>query len=568
MEFSKNKIFGTLAFVLTAVLTLGLVFSNLDTKSPLFGTKAENAHQLVLDSSNAVSSSGDHVHVSKTGGQVTFTYTNVAASSGNHVKLNTNGTIVNKDIIHSITSFKVDYSGEGVLKARIAYITSKWGEYFDFNSNQLVSTGTNPYFIELKAFDNSVTIKSVTFNYSCSVNEDAESQDTSGSYDITFADAGADSSTEITTSANVMEQVETGSSYISSFSGISKIYAGNGGLKFGSSKATGSLTINFNSSNVKENISTVTIDTAQYGTDTGNFRVYVNGASSYTTITPSAGGSVEVGAKLTSLEIETTSKRAYLLGLSLNYGTTIEPGTPDTPVFETGFSALDDNKNSYTTNSVFATDNALSVYRIMSDGSHQSLSQGNNGYSYVIKNSSDVTINPTEPFPSQGIYTLVVSYGNYIPVEISLNVEEYVYVSDVAASMTTTTFNTADTLSNHLEGNLTANIEYSNGTTGSSIAYSEFEANGIAVKLTTPKGITHDMSKPFGTAGNWTLKVYSLTDENISYPISLTINAIPVQIITLNESSYALTVDDELQLVATVNPSTATNNEVIWSSNN
>ena len=565
-KVKRNRIFAGLSILFSSVLALALVFTNTNIKSNLFSTKAEDGYQLVLDSSNAVSTAGDHVQRSLTGGQVTFTYSNVAGSNGNHVQLNTNGSIVNKEIIHSISSFKVEYSGEGTLKARVAYITTKWSEYFEFNSNQLVPTGTNPYFVEIKAFNNSVTIKSVTYNYSCSVNEDAESHSTSGSYNIVFKDNGSDDSNEITTSANVMAQVDSGSSYISSFSGMSKVYAGNGGLKFGTSKAAGSLTINFNSSNVKENITTITVDSAQYSSDSGKLRFYVNGASIYTSITPSAGGSITVNAKLTTLEIETSSNRAYLCGLSLNYGETVEPGTPDAPEFGIGFSAIDGNKDAYTTNSIFSTDNALTVYEIMSDSSHRTLSEGANGYSYEITNSSSVVINPTQKFPAEGSYTLTVSYSTYIPVVITLNVGEYVYVSDVSASMSTTTFNTATTLSSNLSGKLTANIEYSNGDTSSAIAYSAFEENGIAAKLLNPKGITYDMTKPFGTAGNWTLKVYSLTDENISYSISLTVNAIPVETITLSESTYTLVVEDTLQLVATVNPNNATNNEVVWAS--
>ena len=182
----KHRIFAFLATIFTSVLAIALVLSNSNVKHSFLGIKADNTYQLVLNSSNAVSSAGDHIQSSKTGGQVTFTYTNVSASNGNHVQLNTNGTIVNKDIIHSIQSFKVNYSGAGTLKARIAYVTTKWGEYFDFNSDQLVQTGTNPYFVELKAFNGSVTIESVVYNYSCSVNSDAEEQDTSGSYDIVF----------------------------------------------------------------------------------------------------------------------------------------------------------------------------------------------------------------------------------------------------------------------------------------------------------------------------------------------------------------------------------------------
>ena len=572
MENSRKKhgIFASIAILFTGILTCALVFSNVNFKSSLFTAKAtDTTYQLTLDSSNAVSTAGDHVQQTKRGANVTFTYTNVSSSSNNHVRLNTNGTLVNKDIIHSIDQFKVVYSGSGTLKARIAYTTNTWGDYFELLSGQVVDTGSHPYFLELKAFSNSVDVKSLDLSYTCTVNQDAETQDTSGSYDITFNASGSDSSSDISNASDsIKAQVTSGSTYISSFSDGTKIYAGESGLKFGSSKAAGNLTINFNSSTVVNEITTIDISTAQYGTDSGDFQVYVNDSSSYTTITPSEGGSVSVNGILTSLTLETTTKRAYLCGLTLNYGGTAEPGEPETPVFETGFTASDSNRNEYTTNSTFATDNALTVYALFSDSSHQSLSLGSNGYSYVITNSLGVTIDPTEKFPTEGIYILTISYNNYIPVEITLNVEAYVYMTDVAASMTTTIFNTADTLSSHLSGNLTANIEYSNGTIGSSISYSNFAENDLGIKLITPKGITYNIESPFGTAGTWTLKVYDLTNEEMYYNISLTINAIPVQTITLNESTFSLQEEGTLQLTATVNPTNATNSVIDWTSNN
>ena len=563
----KSKIFSALAVFFASALALALVFSNVNFKSTFFSTKADNNYQLVLDSTNSVSTSGDHVQKTKQGGNVTFTYANNTSSNGNHTRLNTDGTLVNKDIIHSIISFKAVYSGAGKLQARIAYVTSKWGEYFDFNSDQLVQTGTNPYFVEFKAVDGAVDISSITYNYSCSVNQDAESHQDEGTYEITFKTNSADDGTNIgSSSTSIMNQVNTGSTYISSFSDGDRIYAGKSGLKFGASGGPGGVTINFNSSNVSKRITTINISTAQYSSDSGKFNVYVNNSSSYTQITPSAGGSITVNGSLTSLTLETTTKRAYLCGLTLNYNDSTEPGIPDSPEFEIGFTASDANKNEYTTNSVFATENALSVEAIMNDSTHVPLTQGTNGYSYIITNSSDVVIDPTQKFPAIGVYTLTVSYGNYIPVEITLNVGEYVYIVDVTASITKTSFTTADILSNDLEGKLTANLEFSNNTYGESIAYSEFAANGLAIKLLNPKGITYTITNPFGTAGIWTLKVYDVENEEMYYNISLTVAAIPVTNIAMSQASASMTVEDVLQLNATVTPSNATNSDYVWAS--
>ena len=81
----KHRIFAFLATIFTSVLAIALVLSNSNVKHSFLGIKADNTYQLVLNSSNAVSSAGDHIQSSKTGGQVTFAYTNISASNGNHV---------------------------------------------------------------------------------------------------------------------------------------------------------------------------------------------------------------------------------------------------------------------------------------------------------------------------------------------------------------------------------------------------------------------------------------------------------------------------------------------------
>ena len=569
LKTTRSKMYAGLAFFGAILLAITLILTNTNIGSSLLPGRADpTQYQIVLDSTNKVTSAGDHVQHTKKGSNVTFTYASVAGSTSGHVTLNNGGTLVNKDQITSLSSITATFSG-GSLKCRIAYVKeeAKWGDYFTLVSGSRVETGSNPYYMELKADGGSVTITSAVYEFTCVVNPDAQPQDTSGSYDITFATNSSDSSSNIgSSSSSIMAQVSSGSSYISSFSDGDRIYAGKSGLKFGASGGPGSVTINFNSTTVAYDISTVDVATAQYGSDSGKFNVYVNGASSYTQITPSSGGaSVSVGGTLTSLTIETTTKRAYLCGLTLNYGGSTEPGQPVNPTaYEVGFSADDANKNSYTTNSIFANENALVVNSIKSDSTQSVISSGN--YSYVITDAYDQVIDPTEKFPAEGIYTLTVSYGNYIPQEITLNVGVYVYITDITAAMTKVSFTTADILSNNLEGKLTANVEYSNDTTGEAIAYSEFASNGIGIKLLNPKGIAYTITNPFGTAGTWTLKVYNLLDENMYYNISLTVSAIPVTNIAMSEASISMQVEGTHQLNATVTPSNATNTDYVWAS--
>ena len=565
----RFRIYSALTGLFSLSLLVGILASHFNIgQNILTGIATKNTadYSITLNSSNKVTSAGDHVQKTARGSDVTFTYTDIANSTTGHTTLNSGGTLVNKDQITSLDSLTAIYSGPGTLKARISYVneTEKFSDYFILVSGSKVETGSHPYYVELKADGGTVVLSSVVYTFTCSVNPDAQTQDTSGSYDITFNAAGSDSSTDLT-SSTFWDQVTSGSDYIASVSSLSKVFAGTEGLKFASNKAEGSMTLNFTSSTIANSITTIDISTAQYSTKTSVFHVYINGSSSYTTITPSEGGSVTVNGTLTSIEFETSGKQAYLCGLSLNYGGTTEPGTPDNPTaYEVGFSASDANKDSYTTNSIFASDNALNVYSVKSDSTQTILNS--NEYSYVIKDAYDQTVDPTAKFPAEGIYTLTVSYSNYIPQEITLNVGEYVYITDVSAAMTKVSFTTADTLSNDLEGKLTANLEYSNNTSSSAIAYSEFASNGIGIKLLNPKGISYTITNPFGTAGTWTLKVYNLIDENMYYNISLTVSAIPVTNIAMSEASISMTVEDTHQLNATVTPSNATNTDYIWAS--
>ena len=562
MVISRTKKIIGAASITVLGLTLAIIGNGLTSGMFKATRGADDPYTLVLDSKNRVSSNGDHVATSNNGGQVTFTYTNVSNSTGSyHTILNEGGTIVNKDIIHSITRFNATFTG--TLQARIAYTTSTWGEYFNLASGQDFDLGSNPYFFEIKAVT-SVTLTSATYGYSCTVNPDAEEQDTEGSYDITFKANGSDNSTALSNSTQAMAEVTSGSDYISSFSSITKVYAGSEGLKLGASSGTCSITINFDSSEVIYDITTITVTSAQYGSDTGKLKFFINGSTSYTQITPSAGGSITVGGSLESLTISTTTKRAYLCGLSLNYGGKTEPGAPENPdPVEIGFTASDSHKDTYTTNSVFTTDNDLQVAVIYSNNSQNTTQE----YTYTIKDSVGATINPSQKFPAIGVYTLTVSYKSFVPVEITLNVGEYIFIESIAAASDKVTFTTADILNDYLGSNVRANVTYSDGS-NSNINYVDFADNNLGLKLLNPKGITYDGSNPFGTAGTWTIKVYRLDDDAIYSNISITVNAIPVQTITLSESTYTLYPEGTLQLVATVNPDYATNTDVVWSSNN
>ena len=142
----KKKILSSLFLGLGTLTFAGLVIGVINFESSMtdayLNDRNTSEYQLTLNSDNKVTSAGDHKQLTKRGSEVTFTYTNVASSTSGHVTLNENGSVVNKDIIHSITSFTASYSGAGTLQARISYTadSSKWSDYFTVVSGQEVDT--------------------------------------------------------------------------------------------------------------------------------------------------------------------------------------------------------------------------------------------------------------------------------------------------------------------------------------------------------------------------------------------------------------------------------------------
>ena len=565
---SKNKKLGLLTVTAIGSLVIGLfatsklgndVFAYINSKNNL-----EN--KITLDSTNKVSSAGDHIIKTAKGNDITFNYTSVSSSSNGHTQLASDGYIVNKTQITSIESFVANYTGAGSLQARIAYVPGTWAEYFTLVSGAKVEFASKPYYLELKASGGSVNLLSANYTFSCTSNPDAEPREEGGSYDITFEKHDSDSSTALDKSA-VKNEMTSGSEYIYTVTSASKIYQGVNGLKFGSSNDYGSLAMNMTYAKVTENITSIELFTSQYGSDQISFEIYLNGSSTResTVVSSSTGGVITLSepTNLTKLRIETTSKRGYLSGISLHYGNSYVPGAPENPTaYEVGFTATDANKNNYTTNSIFDLNNSLSVVSNKSDATTSPISSSQ--YSYYIKDVNNNIINSAEKFPAEGVYTLVVSYGSYIPQEITLTVGAYIYPVDVTASLSKVTYTTADTLSNYLASSLTASVTLSNQQLVSDIPFAEFTANGLGLRLIR-NNVSVDYTKPFGTTGLWKIRVYSLEfEDDVYYDVDLTVEAIPVESITLSQTSYALYVGGELQLTASVYPTTATNDNVNW----
>ena len=105
---SVRKLVGGFLIAAGGVAMIATTGFNL-SKNSLLGsvTATGEDYTLTLNNGNSISSGGDHVQHTARGADVTFTYTNVSSSSGNHCAITSGGSIVNKDVIHSLTKFKI-----------------------------------------------------------------------------------------------------------------------------------------------------------------------------------------------------------------------------------------------------------------------------------------------------------------------------------------------------------------------------------------------------------------------------------------------------------------------------
>ena len=583
----RNKIFAGLAFVFTSVLALALVFSNIGFKpSSLFGTKADQQYQLILNSSNAVSTSGDHLQYTLGGGEVRFTYSNVTSSSGNHVRLNQNGTLVNKDQITSIESIQVHFSKSNEntkLTLKSSYDGATWGAAWDAEDNKIYYLDSNPYFIQLSAVNGAVDISTVTYKYSCSANPAANGQV------VTEPDTWqrVNSNNDLSAGDQIIIVASYSSSWVSlqneEISGYSYYLLGEE-ISLSSDETTATVdetydvwTLSNGSTSGKWKI--MNGSTYLYAPDNDHNNIGLTTSYSSSTcdwnFAFGTGSKVEISSNGCHINVKKYNDTYEFYGKSSSSYTryifkriagssSIEY---DQPLDTIGFYANDSNRNSYTTNSIFANDNGLVVKANYNDGSQQTLSLGNNGYSYVITNSLGVQIDPAQKFPEEGQYTLKVSYKKYIPQEIILNVAFDYVLTEIEVISSNTIFNTAQKLSDYTSG-ISVNLTY-NRSDGNveGLPYSSFNDYGLTLSLLDPSGVSASITNMFGVAGTWLIKVASNSDSSVFDSLEITVNSIPVTSISVSGSSATVEEESTLQLTVSVLPNNATNKTVTWSSN-
>ena len=134
---------------------------------------------------------------------------------------------------------------------------------------------------------------------------------------VTFKTANSDGTSEITGSSSIKSTLVKDATGISSYSG-SKLYEGVSGVKMGSSKSSGSITLT-----LSETVSVVqvVVNASQYSSDTGEVEVEA-GSTSLGSKAPASNltFSAEDPIETNEITVSTTSKRAYIASISIMAG--------------------------------------------------------------------------------------------------------------------------------------------------------------------------------------------------------------------------------------------------------
>ena len=144
----------------------------------------------------------------------------------------------------------------------------------------------------------------------------------SGSYSIVFKTATSDGNKEISKTTESSTVVSEGIDYITSFSSnCSKAYyAGVNGVKLGSKSAAGTLEFSL-ADVVKNNVVSIKVETAQYGSDTGTITMYNGSTELKSGIAPAEGYTHEFASPTTVESLKfVTSKRAYISKITITVG--------------------------------------------------------------------------------------------------------------------------------------------------------------------------------------------------------------------------------------------------------
>lgn len=594
----KRKIGLAAALSSFAVVGLTAVLILSDNKGLPFSVVGETNEDrtLVLDSSNAYSgsaSSSGTTSVTTSTGQYTvdFSYTNASPYADGHVTLGENGTLVNKMQLKSVTYLQVDWNGSGKLQVKTSFDGATYGSYWDVSDNHSYSLPSNPYYLSFVATGGSVNITSVRYQFSCVDNPSAEGTVTGYEYHVvksmnevavgdsvllvgTYSSASAALTATVNTSTTpwyLKGTSVTPSDGVITSSSVTEWVVGMSGSYYTFSNSGVDLYNYISGTHYNINYgSTYTIS----GTTTDIVSSYSGINTWEWSITDSTTGNGYLRSP--------TSDPIYLCYAGSSYGTMrgnsatkwssestygfamykkVEIKGYDTPKDLVGFSAVDGNKDNYVASDIYATANGLAVTASYSDGTTASVSSSDYTYKVSTDAAGENTISAAEAFPASGVYYVTVSYSDLIPSVIQINVGiTPAQVATITPSLITTSYTTADTIT--YQGNLTASLTYDDESTVNDITYNNFGNYSLTAKLLNPSGVEYDVSVVLGTVGTWTIQV---TNGSVTGTVTFTVSAVPVVSVGLDQASASVVEGSTVQLVATVNPSTATDPSVVWS---
>lgn len=133
---------------------------------------------------------------------------------------------------------------------------------------------------------------------------------------VTFKSAESDSNTD--NSESIAAKLVESATGISAYSGT-KLYVGTNGLKLGSSKGTGSITLTLNNT---VNVSKVVVNGSQYGTDASSKLKVTAGTTELGSQSPATNMefTADPAISTNTIKVETTTKRAYISSISVISG--------------------------------------------------------------------------------------------------------------------------------------------------------------------------------------------------------------------------------------------------------
>lgn len=571
---NKKTALGAMSISCLAAITLTLGIVSFKHNKGFDARLEAGAYTLTLNNSNGITGTNvtttHNVTTDSGSREVPFNYEKCSALNNGHATILATGKIVNHDHIRSIYSLTATFTTEGALKFRTSYDGATWGGYTTMVSTENYPLGSNPYFVEFSTDGtHSVDVTSIRFSYSCLENaaahEGAEPEDPV--YTKVTNDAGLENGQYLIVYETGGKAFDSSKSSLNATGNYISVSISNNTIAHSNETANAEWTLIKN--NTKWNIKSSDGET-YIGRSENSNGMNISSSALDNSISVSSGVATIAGSAGPTLQFNNNNTgdlfRYYkssqqsvalykLTGGAISY---------DTPVDENGFIASDSNKDNYNTKSIFDTANGLMVKATKTDGTQTVLSKGGeNGYSYVVKNSASQAIDTSKAFPAAGAYTLEVYYKDYLPAIINLTVGEH--LTGIAPQLTTSAFTTADTMSEHLTNNLTAHLTYSGGSS-EDVTYANFASKNLQATLLDPNDVVKSMSSVFGVAGTWKIKVTSTVDNSIYGIADITVSAIQVQSISFESSAMVMHVGDIAELIPVFTPANATDKSVNWTS--